>query len=189
MTDSQASDTHLPCPDCGSSDALAQYNDHTYCYSCSTFKWNKNQHTNENVYQMETTLKHKPFRGLTEDTVKRYGVTVSEDNNTHHYPYYNDSGAVVATKIRSVINKTFFSQGEIKDGLLFGQNLFRNKGKYITLCEGEVDAMSAYQMLGSKWPVISIKSGAQSAVKDVKKNFEYLDSFDNIVICFDNDDP
>ena len=27
--------SHQPCPDCGSSDALAQYSDgHTYCFSC-----------------------------------------------------------------------------------------------------------------------------------------------------------
>jgi len=67
--------------------------------------------------------------------------------------------------------------------------LFSSGGKYITITEGEIDAMSAYQMLGSKWPVVSIKNGAQSAVKNVKQHFEYLDSFDNIVICFDNDEP
>ena len=191
MSNTQALKTHLPCDDCGSSDALSVYHDHTYCYSCTAFKRtkNNNQHNNENVYKMETNLRPKPFRGLSEDTVKFFGVTVSEDNNTHHYPYYNESGAPVGTKVRNVINKNFFSQGDIKEGLLFGQNLFRNTGKYITICEGEVDAMSAYQMLGSKWSVVSIKSGAQSAVKDVKKNFEYLDSFENVVICFDNDEP
>ena len=191
MSNTQALKTHLPCDDCGSSDALSVYNDHTYCYSCTAFKrtTNNNQRNNENVYKMETNLRPKPFRGLSEDTVKFFGVTVSEDNNTHHYPYYDSNSNIVGTKVRNVINKNFFSQGDIKEGLLFGQNLFRNSGKYITICEGEVDAMSTYQMLGSKWPVVSIKSGAQSAVKDVKKNFEYLDSFENVVICFDNDEP
>ncbi len=72
---------------------------------------------------------------------------------------------------------------------MFGQQLFSSGGKFITLCEGEVDAMSAYQILGSKWPVISISSGAQSADRDVKDNLEYLESFDNVVICFDMDEP
>ena len=187
MSDTQALQTHLPCDDCGSSDALALYDNHSYCYSCQTFKWN-NDNSNKNVYKMETNLRYKSFRGLSEETSKFFGVTVSEDNNTHHYPYYDSTGNVVGTKVRNVINKNFFSQGDIKEGLLFGQNLFRNTGKYITICEGEVDAMSAYQMLGSKWPVVSIKNGGQSAVRDVKKNFEYLDSFDNVVICFDNDE-
>ena len=29
--------THQPCPDCGSSDALAIYPTNTYCFSC--YKW------------------------------------------------------------------------------------------------------------------------------------------------------
>ena len=45
--------------------------------------------------------------------------------------------------------------------------------------------MAAYELLGSKWAVVSIKRGASSAVTDVKESLEYLESFDNIVICFD----
>ena len=33
------------------------------------------------------------------------------------------------------------------------------------------------------------KNGAQSAVSDCQKNFEYINSFDTIVLCFDNDEP
>jgi hypothetical protein len=53
----------------------------------------------------------------------------------------------------------------ISEAVLFGQNLYYSKGfgKYVTVCEGEIDAMSAYELLGSKWPVVSIKNGAQSA--------------------------
>ena len=25
---------HLPCPDCGSSDGMTDYGDHTYCFVC-----------------------------------------------------------------------------------------------------------------------------------------------------------
>ena len=28
--------THQPCEDCGSSDALTVYDDHTFCFSCQT---------------------------------------------------------------------------------------------------------------------------------------------------------
>lgn len=179
---------HQPCADCGSSDALAQYENHTFCFSCNKLTWNKDRDWGNNVYEVDTKLNAKSFRGLTKDTVKAYSVGVSEDGNTHHYPYYTDKGAVVATKIRNVIKKDFFSQGNISDAGLFGQQLFKSGGKYITLTEGEIDAMSAYQMLGSKWPVVSIKNGAKSAVKNVKQHFEYLDSFDNIVITFDMDE-
>ena len=38
--------------------------------------------------------------------------------------------------------------------------------------------MAAYEMLGSKWPVVSIRSGAQSAERDIKNSIEFLESFD-----------
>jgi hypothetical protein len=71
---------------------------------------------------------------------------------------------------------------------LFGQNVFNQGGKYITVCEGELDAMSAYELLGSKWPVVSIKNGAASALKNCKQSFDYLNKFDTVVVCFDNDE-
>ena len=70
---------------------------------------------------------------------------------------------------------------------LFGQQLFKEGGKYLTITEGECDAMAAYELLGSKWAVVSIIRGAAGAVKDIKDNLEYIESFDNIVICFDKD--
>ena len=58
----------------------------------------------------------------------------------------------------------------------------------ITICEGELDAMSVSQAQGNKWPVVSIRNGAASALKDVSDNYDFLTSFDTVVICFDNDD-
>ena len=77
----------------------------------------------------------------------------------------------------------------MSDALLFGQNLFKSGGKYITIVEGEIDAMSVYEMLGSKWAVVSIKNGVQSAVQNCKQHLEYLNSFENVVVCFDTDKP
>ena len=70
---------------------------------------------------------------------------------------------------------------------LFGQHLFKEGGKYLTITEGECDALAGYELLGSKWAVVSIKNGVQSAVRDIKENIEYVESFDTVVICFDND--
>jgi twinkle protein len=67
--------------------------------------------------------------------------------------------------------------------------LFSTSGKYVTIVEGELDALAAYQLMGSKWPVVSVKNGASSALKDCKKAYEWLNGFDNIVICFDADEP
>lgn len=48
--------------------------------------------------------------------------------------------------------------------------------------------MAAYEMMGSRYPCVSVH-GSSSAEADMRRNFEYLNSFDNIVLAFDNDKP
>lgn len=134
-----------------------------------------------------------PDRKISIDTCIKYGVKVIGGQNdsiiSHCYPYYDESNNPTATKTRVVANKSFFISGTIAPAALFGRSLFKGGGKYITITEGEIDALSAYQMFGSKWPVVSLRNGASGAVKDIKHSIEYLESFDNIVLCFDNDKP
>jgi twinkle protein len=127
-----------------------------------------------------------PERGITKQTCEKYKVFVND--TTHTYPYYNAEGMCVAQKRRFVKDKSFSAEGNIKNATLFGQQLFQKGGKYVTVVEGELDALAAFQMTGSQWPVVSIKSGANGALKDCKAQMEWLDSFENIVICFDADD-
>ena len=144
------------------------------------------------------TIEPIPDRGISLVTAKKYGVKVRKDTNdnivSHAYPYYDYNGQkVLAYKKRDVENKTFSimtsDNGSFTDSSLFGQQLFSGKGKYITLVEGELDALAAYQMLGSKWPVISLKSGANSAEKDIRKNLEFFNQYDKVVLALDNDKP
>jgi len=65
--------------------------------------------------------------------------------------------------------------------------LFKNEGRFVTVVEGELDALAAFEMLGSKFPVVSVSKGAAGAVKDFKQNLEWLEGFENVVIAFDND--
>jgi twinkle protein len=126
-------------------------------------------------------------RNITRDTCDYYGV--KQETGKHYYPYTDEDGKTVAYKQRNVENKTFSILGDFKKATLFGQNLFNKGGKYVTLVEGELDALSAFQMTGSKWPVVSIRNGASAALKDCKSQYEWLDSFESIVICFDADEP
>jgi twinkle protein len=139
---------------------------------------------------MKTTGEVKAIvdRGISRETCEYFSVTQAD--NKHYYPYYDpETGTKVAEKIRSVENKTFSITGNFQKAGLFGQNLFQKEGKYITIVEGELDALASYQMTGSKWPTVSIRNGASAAVKDCKAQYEYLDSFETIVICFDADEP
>lgn len=131
-----------------------------------------------------------PDRSISKATAEHYGVK-SIPGVEHHYPYYSTDGKIpIKTKTRTVIKKRFFQKGDTAAPVaLFGQQLFpSSSAKQITLTEGECDAMAAFEMHGSKYPVVSVQSASQ-AVKDVQNNFEYLNSFDEIVICFDNDPP
>jgi len=189
---------HGSCEACGSSDANSYYDDgHTYCHSCKTYTSGEHvQNAGENrhvpiqskVFQMKQTGEAKAIvdRGISRETCEYFSVTQADGK--HYYPYFDETGAKVAEKIRSVENKTFSIAGNFTNATLFGQNLFQKSGKYITIVEGELDALASYQMTGSKWPTVSIRNGASAAVKDCKAQYEYLDSFEAIVICFDGDE-
>ena len=195
---------HLPCPECGGSDPVSvDEKGNGYCFSCNTFLRDyeggetiTSKITDFKTYKRNTmnysdgSFSALSDRNITLDTVKKYGVkSISDSSNktvTHFYPYYN-CNEMGGAKVRDVETKNFVWEGSPKGTGLFGQQAFQAGGKYITLVEGECDAMAAYELLGSKWPVVSVKNGAGGAVKDVKENLEFLESFDCVVINFDND--
>ena len=124
-------------------------------------------------------------RRISLDTAKRYGVT-SEDTK-QYYPYYDKDGKLIGSKVRTVATKEFSTRGDMRHNVLFGQQLFKSGGRYVTVVEGELDALAAYEMLGSRYAVVSVSKGAGGAIKDFKQNLEWLEGFENVVICFDND--
>lgn len=191
---------HTSCKSCGSSDGAALYDDgHTHCYVCGTQTRatsppaeRKGVKTiSQDISPLTDVFRAIPRRGLTQASIEKYKIDINlnkEIDVAHRYPYFKD-GVHVANKIRKRETKDFYVEGDFKNAELFGQNLFPAGGaKAITLVEGELDAPSAYQLLGSQYPVVSVCS-AGSAVKDCRRNFEYLNSFDKIVICFDVDEP
>ena len=185
---------HQPCPDCGSSDALSAYDDgHTYCFSCNTLTQGdtavtSNTHKGGNTMEYQTPpgkVRSIPERNIGKATAEAFGCY--SDGDRFHFIYRDVNGVEVGAKMRTP-DKAFPQVGNLKEAVLYGQHLFPKGGKYITVTEGEFDAMAAYEMMGSKWPVVSIKNGAQSALKDCRAAYEYLDSFENVIICFDNDE-
>ena len=192
-----------PCSECGGSDPVSINEDGSaWCFSCKTYF--KSYYGGKSIEQPADFKSYRnnsmndvageflalSDRGISLATARKYGVKSITNNNgeivKHFYPYYN-LNEIAGYKVREQ-GKIFSWKGDSKSPALFGQQLFQH-GKYITLVEGECDAMAAYEMLGSKWPVVSIKNGAAGATKDIKANLEYLEKFDNIVIAFDNDRP
>jgi twinkle protein len=132
-------------------------------------------------------IKPIPDRGITQATCEKYGVTT--DGDSQYYPYTDGGGIRTAVKKRYIPTKTFSIAGEFTRATLFGQSLFHEGGKAVTITEGELDALAAFQMQGSLYPTVSIRNGAQAALKDCKANYEWLNSFDSVVVCFDSDEP
>ena len=182
------------CPACGSSDANVNHTaGYSWCFSCQTrFDDNVVTISKTKVKSMATLGEwgEIPERKISLETAKKFNTKIKRNGNitTHHlYGYYNDKGEHIGNKIRQTKDKRMWVEGELSDAVLFGQNIFTQKAKYITICEGEVDAMSAYELMGSKWPSVSIKTGAAGSLRDCKEAFDYLDRFDNVVLCFDMD--
>jgi len=185
------------CAKCGSSDAATSYEDTglTHCFSCeSTYKTEEgeigtmqstDQFKDETLSEVnEITSK---VRGISPDIFKQFSY-FRGSNGEHVCNMYDTAGAVTAQKMRYK-DKTFSWKGKAKEAVPFGMNQWRSGGKRITITEGEIDAMSIAEALGGKYPVISVSNGAASAKKDLKKHLEFINSFSEIVLWFDSDEP
>lgn len=171
---------------CTSSNAYVEYDDgHGYCFSCQKiyrpFKF-------DITYEVDpiVTQQYVPHRGINSETLRFYDVktNVNEQNVpiSTEFKYGNDF-----TIIREWDRKAFKSSGMSETVKLFGQDKFNSgSAKAITICEGAHDALATYQMLGSKYPCVAVRS-ASTALKDIQANHQYVNSFDQIYFCFDSD--
>lgn len=178
--------THQPCP-CGkSSDAYSLNRDgEGHCFSC-----NKHFFNESDIEQDHLSVEYVPWRGVTRETMEFYNVLTKVDNSKDGKPVsigfpYLPEGSY---KVRFIDRKDFVAHGEMSKASLFGKERFpQGSAKAITITEGELDAMSAYQMTGSRYPCVSVRSSV-TAKKDCNENLDYLNSFEKIYLCFDNDE-
>lgn len=185
---------HIPCDKCGSSDGNAYYSDgSTYCFVCE--EWGKGD--GETVKRMDTSsitmegeVTSLSKRKIREDTCSLFQYRTGDYNGkaAQFAYYFNDMRQPVACKIRFP-DKTFAFIGNTKDVPLYGQWLWKTGGKKVIVTEGEIDALTVSQLQSNKWPVVSVPNGAQGAIKSVKKAYEWLNGFDEIVFMFDMDEP
>lgn len=184
---------HTPCEKCGSSDANSLYTDgHTFCFACNTYGQSQEE---AKVIEIQPssflTGKHEVLvkRRLNEKTVKLWDYQTGTFNGqtTQIANHKTKDGKTVAQKIRTA-GKNFSVRGSIKEAGLYGQWLWRDGGKNVTIVEGELDALSMSQAFDNKWPVVSLKTGAAGAKKDIKQALEWLEKFESVVFMFDNDE-
>lgn len=145
-----------------------------------------------------TVISANGFRSIRDDVYRIFGVrhTVDENNEvTEQFYPVTQEGQLSGYKIREV-PKNFRSKGRTgAECDLFMQFKFNRGGKYVCITEGEIDGLSAYQMLYDynkakqsdyETAVVSPTTGANSK-KQIAAQYKFLDSFDNIILMYDSD--
>ncbi len=168
----------LPCPKCPSSDAFHRYGDgHGYCFSCSYYEGNGKE-------DLLYTYEYLPLRGISKRALEFYDAKTKID--TEGKPI--SIGFKYPTgpyKVRSLETKDFWWEPAADKGGLYGRDHFTaGASKNITITEGELDAISFYDVLGT--PVVSVRS-ASSALRDATLDRSWLNSFERIYLAFDSD--
>lgn len=188
---------HEPCPKCGSKDNVERREDgYAKCYSCDFYEYTKvteeTARKMPNRELMQGSCQPLIKRGISLETVQKWNYqvgTLSGGDACQIANYYDSTGNLIAQKVRTP-DKKFFCTGDFNSVGLYGQWLWSaNHAKRIVVTEGEIDALSISELQDNRWPVVSIPTGAGGASHSVRNNIEYLESFDEVVFCFDSDEP
>lgn len=192
---------HGPCSECGSSDAVAIYEEGpAKCMSCEFIHTNplenkivnlKPKMSNTPKVTVEEIDKYST-RGFKERNIPKnitefFGVRAGVDTNgdiiEHYYPY--GPSKLEGFKVRG-LPKEFWAVGKIEG--LFGQSKF-NGGKRLVITEGEIDAMSVayayYRKYNTIYPVVSLPSA--TGTKHLLAQREWVRQFDEVILMMDND--
>jgi len=198
-----------PCK-CGSSDAKVYYMDGgSHCFSCGVGK--KVDSPDGNA---KPTSQYKPAgkvsladvrgmgsadlmsRGISQAVVDMFKVKVGYDTATRtpsdwYFPYIKDN-ETIGYKARKVQDKAFYSVGTLgKEVDPFGWHRVSASGKLLIITEGEIDTLSATQMIkdkGKDYKVVSIPNGAAGADKFIATHLNLLENFEKIILNFDADE-
>jgi twinkle protein len=194
---------HEACNKCGSSDAKAVYDNGTaYCFSC---KYNFSSEDGTQAEPLETHAPKKKFSGdflegshrplnkrhinLSTCQFFDYRVAKTMGTGVQVANYYDAHRNLVAQHLRFP-DKQFQWLGDAKQVVLFGQHLYPSGGKRLVITEGEIDAMSVAAAFNHKIvAAVSVPSGAASAKKYIRQQLEYIESFQEVIFAFDDDEP
>lgn len=196
---------HEACPQCGSRDNLARYADgHAHCFSegCDYHEPPTKERARGKAKRKSKSassfLDGEPKalnrRRITEATCAKWGYLVgtARDKSGAEHPVqiacYRRDGEVVGQKVRFP-DKDFLFLGDIEKSGFYGQHLWPVGGRMLVVTEGEIDALTVSQLQNHKWPVVSIPNGTKGAAKVFRREIQWLEKFESVVLMFDMDDP
>lgn len=125
-------------------------------------------------------------RGISAATLAAYRV--GERGQTIVFPFLRDDDLIMA-KVRCAVDGA--SPKPTSAGcepILFGWQAIAGHAREVVICEGEIDALSAYEM---GWPALSVPFGGGGGNKQawIENEFDRLAVFDTIYLWMDRDEP
>lgn len=125
-------------------------------------------------------------RKLTVETIHAFKINAAARKII--FPYWRD-GELIFVKYLGLDRIDGKKQISVETGCepcLFGWHLMPPNSRTVTICEGEIDAMTLYQY---GLPVLSVPFGGGIGDKHkwIEHEFDRLSIFDEIFLCFDND--
>lgn len=200
-----------PCPQCDSSRRFLTYADgHSHCHACGhhvpasggegrpAVKAERVTVPSEDEVPVAKSHEGKGLekRKLHSSTLQKYGYYLGgrKGKIAHVSRYYSDASTVAWQKVRYE-DKTFETikitpeAPSIVECWLFGRQVYGDRfDRRVIVTTGEIDAMSIAQVLDFRVAVVSVNAGDQSAAKNLKANYLWLDRFQEIVLWFDDDE-
>ena len=211
----------IRCPKCSDSRrkkhekcmSVTVYDDRTtyQCHHCDfsgAFAHREEEYKPVSIQKVKVKqeLSYLHRRKISEDTIKKYGVFVSEKffpsaqkkMQCIGFPYHNE-GEVYAVKYRSTEDKSFVQEGVGGATTFFGIEYINPDNKTMIICEGEMDALTL-DTCGLE-NVVSVPNGALNKLKQglidpsEDRKFQYvwnsidiLNDMEKIVIATDSDE-
>lgn len=137
-------------------------------------------------------------RKLTAETLAAYRMAETNDGSAIFFPSFSPDGKTLqmgkflALERLQGKKKVWTTANSAK--VLFGKQAVTAEGGDLYITEGEIDAMSLFQ-IGR--PAVSVPFGAKEDAEDgtnpndewIENDFEWLEQFTRIYLCFDSDTP
>jgi len=192
-----ATATHLPCEACGSSDALAEYSDHTFCFSCRTHTWTVEREGGPEAAPSEARP-HGKVQAITSRQLKHLGtlqryVVETDASGATLFHYFSSPAVWQATKVRpSPDNKdNIHWVGNASKPPMYGAYLQKPTArKALVIAEGEFDALTlANELPLDRYHCVSLPGGTASVAGVLRDHWDYLQGWREVILAGDNDEP
>lgn len=143
----------------------------------------------EEIVVKDEAVQYLKKRGISEDIVKKYGITTQKDNDSVIcFPFYDWNGELIMIKYRNTNYKKGITKGSkewtSKDTkqLLFGIQNVNFENKTLVITEGQIDSLSLTQ--AGIENALSVPNG-KNAFDWINNCWDFLHRFKEIIIFGD----